>query len=218
MAEKKNTNKILTIGIVLILAIAAIVVIYVNLPQEKSENDNQTGGEFSDDTSDNDTEKPNTTLVVNYNNTEYEYNFEELENLQSTTGTARTLKSRPFFKSNSIIIEPPMNETADQYTGVEISKIIENVQNLPETYNVTLYAPDDYNTTFNNSELEGNIITYNETGNETQVEVSVILAYKQNGEYLPEDDGSLMVAIVGEEPISLSNIWVKSVVSIDITE
>lgn len=218
MAEKKNTNKILTIGLVLILAIAAIVVIYVNLPQEKSETDNQTGGESSDDTSDNDTEKPNTTLVVTYNNTEYEYNFEELENLQSTTGTARTLKSRPFFKSNSIIIEPPMNETANQYTGVEISKIIENVQNLPETYNVTLYAPDDYNTTFNNSELKGNTITYNETGNETQVEVSVILAYKQNGEYLPEDDGPLMVAIIGEEPISLSNSWVKSVVSIDITE
>jgi len=48
-------------------------------------------------------------------------------------------------------------------------------------------------------------------------DLSVVLAYKQNGEYLLEDDGPLLVAIVGDEPISISNIWVSNLVLIVIT-
>jgi hypothetical protein len=115
------------------------------------------------------------------------------------------------------MIIPPMNETANEYTGVKISTIIENIENLPERYNVTISAPDGYGATLNNTEINGNMVTYTEDGNETNPDLSVIIAYKQNGEYLSEDDGPLMVAIVGDEPISLSNIWVSNVVLIEIT-
>lgn len=212
MAEKKQTTKMLTIGLVIVIAIATIVMIYVNLPKETIDDETK-----DDQINDNEIEKPTVQLNVTYNNTEYTYNFTNIENLESTTGTARYLKASPFFKTGTIIISPEMNESAYQYTGVKISTLLQDIQNLPETYNVTLSAPDGYSTTLNNSEIAGNLVTYTENGNETDVEVSVILSYKKNGEYLPDDEATLRVAVVGDEPISLSNLWVSNVVNIEIS-
>lgn len=214
MAEKNNTNKMLSIGLVIVLVIAAVVMIYVNLPKEDT--NAGSGEDTQDETADNKTEKPTLTLTMTYNNTDYQYNFTDIENLQSTTGTARYMKASPFLKTGTIIIKPSMNESANQYEGVKVSKLLDDINNIPETYNITISAPDGYSTIFNKSQINGNLVTYNETGNKTSVDVSVILAYKQNGEYLSEEDGPLMVAIVGNEPISLSNKWVSNVVKIEI--
>ena len=209
-----DTNKILTIFLAVIICIAAVVLLYVNLPKDETTEDN---ADENDNANNNETVEPVILLSVIYNNTQNEYTLEDLENFSSTTGTARYMKASLFFSSGTIMIIPPMNETANEYTGVKISTIIENIENLPERYNVTISAPDGYGATLNNTEINGNMVTYTEDGNETNPDLSVILAYKQNGEYLSEDDGPLMVAIVGDEPISLSDIWVSNVVLIEIT-
>ena len=209
-------NKILTIFLVVIICIAAVVLLYVNLPKDET-TDDDADENTNDNTNNNETMEPVILLRVTYNDTQNEYTLEDLENFTSTTGTARYIKTSPFLSSASVIIIPPMNETANEYTGVKILTIIEDIENLPERYNLTLSAPDGYGTTLNNSEINGNMVTYTEDGNETTADLSVILAYKQNGEYLSEDDGPLMIAIVGDEPISLSNIWVSNVVLIEIT-
>ena len=211
-----DTNRILTIFLAVIICIAAVVLLYVNLPKDGTSDDN-ADEDANDNTNNNETVEPVILLTVIYNNTQNEYTLEDLENFSSTTGTARYMKASLFFSSGTIMIIPPMNETANEYTGVKISTIIENIENLPERYNVTISAPDGYGTTLNNTEINGNMVTYTEDGNETNPDLSVILAYKQNGEYLSDDDGPLMVAIVGDEPISLSNIWVSNVVLIEIT-
>jgi len=218
MTKEDTSSKMLTIILAIIISIAAIVFLYVNLPQDKTEDETGDGGTKDGDTGDSETEEPEVVLTVTYNDTDYQYTFSEIENLSFTTGTARYLKASPFKNSGTIIIKPPMNETANQYMGVEISTILEDIDNLPDTYNLTLSAPDGYDTIFSNTEIEGDMITYNETGNETNAEVSVILAYKQDGEHLPEEDGTLRVAIVGDEPISLSNRWVSNVVLIEVIE
>ena len=214
MAEKNNQNKIITITLAIIICLAAIVLLYVNLPDGSSDTDDET----TDDTNGGDeVEELSVVLTVTYGETENEYTLGELENFTSTTGTARKLKASPFFSTGTIMISPEMTEQANQYTGVKISTIINEISNLPETYNVTISAPDGYDTTLNNSEINGNMVTYNETGNETYIDISVILAYKENEEYL-SDDAPLKVAIVGDEPVSLSNIWVSDVVLIEIVE
>ncbi|PNX48295.1 MAG: hypothetical protein BV457_04030 [Thermoplasmata archaeon M9B1D] len=209
-----DTNKILTIFLAVIICVAAVVLLYVNLPKDGTSEDN---ADENDNTNNNETVEPVILLKVIYNNTQNKYTLEDLENFSSTTGTARYMKASLFFSSGTIMIIPPMNETANEYTGVKISTIIENIENLPERYNVTISARDGYGATLNNTEINGNMVTYTDDGNETNPDLSVILAYKQNGEYLSEDDGPLMVAIVGDEPISLSNIWVSNVVLIEIT-
>lgn len=209
-----DTNNILTIFLAVIICIAAVVLLYVNLPKDGTSDYN---ADENDNANNNETVEPVILLTVTYNDTQNEYTLEDLENFSSTTGTARYMKASLFFSSGTIMIIPPMNETAKEYTGVKISTIIENIENLPGRYNVTISAPDGYGATLNNTEINGNMVTYTEDGNETNPDLSVILAYKQNGEYLSEDDGPLMVAIVGDEPISLSNIWVSNVVLIEIT-
>ena len=176
MVEKNNTNKMLTIGLVIIIAIAAIVLIYVNLPQQDKTN--------QDTKNNKEKETPNISLNISYEEQKLQYTLEDMEKMENTSGTARYLKASPFFSSGTIIIIPPTNESANQYTGVKISKIIENIENLPETYNVTVSAPDGYSTTFNYTEINGNMITYNETGNQSFNEISVIIAYKKDGEYI----------------------------------
>lgn len=189
MAKEDMTSKMLAIILVVVISIAAIVVLYVNLPQENEAEDGTTDGQTddtvddtTDETEDNESVIPETLLTVTYNNTDYEYTFSEIENFTKTTGTARYLKASPFFSSGTIIIVPPMNETANQYTGVKVQAILEQIEELPESYNVSLAAPDGYDTDFNSTEINGDVTTYNETGNETNVEASIILAYKQNGE------------------------------------
>ncbi len=213
MAKEDMASKMLAIILIVVISIAAIVVLYVNLPQENEVEDGTTDGQ----TEDNESVIPETLLTVTYNNTDYEYTFSEIENFTSITGTARTLKWGYYESTGTVIIDPPMNETANQYTGVKVQTILEEIENLPETYNVTISA-EGYEQEFNSTEINGYIKTYNETANATYVEASVVLSYKENGEYLSEDNGPLMVAIVGDEPISPSDRWVTNVVSIEITE
>jgi len=203
MAKENSTNKIMAIALIIVLLIAAIVVIYVNLPKEDTKDENDQ------------TETPQVSLNITYGDQTVKYTFEDIVEMENISGTGRYLKASPFFSSGTIIIVPAMNETSNQYTGVKISKIIENIDNLPEIYNVTVSAPDGYSTTFNSTEINGEMITYNESGNESLNDVSVILAYKKDGEYL-EEKGPLMVAIIGNEPISLSNQWVSNVFDIEI--
>ena len=79
MAEKNNSNKMLTIGLVIIIAIAAIVVIYVNLPEEDKADDQITDDQTEDETENNESNIPETLLTVSYNNTKYKVNADKIQ-------------------------------------------------------------------------------------------------------------------------------------------
>ena len=213
MAEKNNSNKMITIALIAIICLAAMILLYVNLPDSE-----KTSDDINENIDEETVEKPIVNLSIIYDDQSITYSFDEIESMQSETGTSRYLKASPFFKDGQIIIKPDINESANQYTGVKITKLIENIEKLPDNYNVTISAPDGFDTTLSKEQVEGNMTVYNETGVESYADVIPILAYKQGSDYLDEEDGVLMVAIIGEEPITLSNIWVSNVVKIEITD
>ncbi len=205
MAEN-NSNKTITIALAVIICIAAIVLLYVNLPQDST-----------DTTDDNQNTEPLVLLTLIYNNTENEYTLEELENFTSVTDTGRYVKSK--LLPDTVLITPDLNESAWSFTGVAVKTLIDEFENIPDKYNITVTASDDWTSEYTKDQVEGTIDIYNETGNVTSTTgATMILAYTQDGEYIDEEDGPLRIALIGDDVITSSNLWSKMVVSIEIVE
>jgi len=68
--------------------------------------------------------------------------------------------------------------------------------------------------------LTGNVVTFDSSGAliEATKPLTILLAYYRNGKPLdPEKDGTLLVAIVGDEDlITQGRLWVKFVIKIEI--
>jgi len=207
MTQENISNKMLTTALIVIIILAAIVVVYVNL---------YNNGEKTDDDNNNQIQLPSVNLSISYGSQQINYDFEDIQDMEYVTGTSRYIKASPYFKDGIVIINPPLNESANEYTGVKISTLVDKLDNLPESYNVTISALD-YSTVLTNEEINGNISLFDENGILQDAESSVILAYKKDGEYLADDKGALMIAVVGDEVISLSNIWVSQVIDIEVT-
>jgi hypothetical protein len=96
--------------------------------------------------------------------------------------------------------------------------------NLSDNYSIIIYSSDGINTTYNYSVIQGNINIYNSTNPENDTPIShggvtMILAYKKDGEYLDEElDGNLKIAFINEDEglITSSKLWAKFVTSIEI--
>ena len=81
--------------------------------------------------------------------------------------------------------------------------------------NVTITASDGYNKTFSYDEIVGNIDIYDTYGNATEGNVTMILAYAENGKY-DFEDGPLRIAYIDDGLITPSSLWIREVVSIKI--
>jgi DMSO/TMAO reductase YedYZ molybdopterin-dependent catalytic subunit len=209
MAEKDSSNKLITITLVVVICIAAIVFLYVNLP----ENDTIIPDDEIEDPV-----EPVTLLTIIYNDTQKSYTLEDLENFSATTGYGRHIRGR--LLPDTVLITPDLNESAWIFTGVDISLILEEFEDLPDDYNITVTSSDDWVTPYSRDNVMGFVNIYNETGNITATSgATMILAYKQDGEYISEEDGGpLRIAFVNSDIITDSGLWAKWVVSIEIIE
>lgn len=155
-------------------------------------------------------EEPSVLLTVTFGDYQTNYTLEEIEALNSYTGTGG------YIKSNSVISD------INEYTGVSITTLFEEIPSIPDNYNVSIVSSDGWTVTYTKNDTLGFVDVYNETGEIIQNETAVmILAYKEDGSYYSEIDpeneiGPLRIAFVDDNAITSSKLWSKMVVSIEI--
>ena len=156
-------------------------------------------------------------LTITYENYSMNYTLNDLESMESYTGTGRYIKSK--LLPDSIVIE-----NSNSYTGVKIINLLDDISGMPENYNLSIISADGWFVNFTKNEVMGYVDIYDEMGNIISNQTTVmILAYKENGEYynvIGEDDdiGPLRIAFVGNDVITSSNLWSRKVVSIYINK
>ena len=190
-------KRILLVNILAFLVIIALTVGCIE--------DNETNGE----------EQSSVLLNITFGDYKANYTLEDIEALDSYTGTGGYIKTK--LLPDSVVISD-----INEYKGVRILTLIEEVPDPPVDYNISVVSDDGWTVTYTKNETLGNVFVYNETGeivaNETAV---MILAYKENGSYYSEIDteneiGPLRIAFVGDNVITSSSLWSKMVVSIEI--
>jgi hypothetical protein len=212
-----DTNKLLTLFLAVIICIAAVVLLYINLPKNETIESTSDDGNTNRETEDNETEEPVTVLTVIYGNEQTEYTLEKLESMDNITGYGGYRTSYPMIKGQGT------------YTGVPITELVELTAGIITNYSLIVTSNEDgdiQNQTYNYSTIQGNINIYNSTNasDNTPIEtgdVTMIVFYKEDGEYLEEDiDGKIRIGFVNEneEKITASGLWWKFVVSIKIIE
>ncbi len=198
MADKKN--KIITIVLSIIILIAIFTIIYVNLPEEK---------DTKDKTTNKDTE---TIFTITFGDEVTNYTLQDLEIFESFIGKGMLIRIGWL---PEVKLEGPFN-----FTGIKVDTIINQFDNLPNNYTVSVYSSDGKTTDYNKSTINGQVKIYNESGNITQTGgVTMILAHKKDGAYLTDPDkGPLRIAFINDGKITSSKLWAKMVVSIEIIE
>ena len=160
-------------------------------------------------------EEQSILLTLLFGDYQTNYTFEEIEALDSYTGQGGYIKTK--LLPDSVVISDIY-----EYTGVRITTLLDEIPNIPDSYNVSIVSSDGWTATYTKNETLGFVDVYNETGeiisNETAV---MILAYKEEGSYYSEIDpenetGPLRIAFVGDNVITSSNLWSRMVVSIKI--
>jgi len=212
MSNEEKTNKIITMVLLIIITLAAITIIYVNLAEDTDEEENRDQQDGTDDegSDDNKTEEA-VLLTVIFEDEQINYTLEELEALELYTGIGQLIKVN--WLPDNVVFEGPFN-----YTGVKISTFLDQFDDLPENYNLSVKSADQ-TAEFNFSELQGDIDIYNESGVISELGgVTMLLAYKKEGEYLDETEGPLRIIFVDDGKITLSLYWPKFVISLEITK
>jgi hypothetical protein len=218
MVEGKNSNKIISIILAIIICFAAITILYVNLPEENS-NTNEVGND--DTTEENkeqqETEEPVVILMMKYNGVENEYTLEELETMDTITGYGGYRTSYPMIKGQA------------NYTGVPITAIVDSIAGSITNYSLFVVSNDSgliQNQTYDYDTIQGNTNIYNSTNASDETPIgtgglTMIVCYQKDGEYLDvAKDGDIKIAFVNEdeEKITNSGLWWKFVESIEIIE
>lgn len=130
--------------------------------------------------------------VVGLDGEPIQLTMEDIEALPAVTGFAGR-------KSSTGHITPPA-----EFTGVLLTDLVDLVGGLSEQEGIRIQASDGYAMTFSYTQLaNGEFIAYDPgTGTETETDpLQVILAYKENGEYLiPDTEGNLRVYLINDDP------------------
>jgi hypothetical protein len=193
MALENKSYKIITIVLALIIIIAAITIIYTSLPKNENETENINGNQQENEI----------VLQTLYNDQYINYTIDEIQDLESFTG------SGGYIKSNNAIVGP------FNLTGIKISTILNQCNIRSENYSINIKAADENSTNFNLSFINGDIPIFNETGEKIEIgNATMMIYYKQNGEYLDDSDGPLRLAFIYENGYTSSKLWIKQVVSI----
>ena len=213
MAKDNESMKLLTIVLAAVIILATVVIIYVNLPGKETDDDQTDDTEDgTEELEEEDEEESEPIFSLIYGDTELEYTLEEIENMDLYTGSGAMIKTGWF---PEIVISGP-----NDYTGIEITYLLNQIENKPENYTINVISSDDRETEYNQSYIQGNVDIYNDTGDIIATSgVTMILAFKENGEYLNKTDaGNLRIAFVDDEKITSSSLWAKYVTSIEIIE
>ena len=216
MVEEKISNKLITTIFAVIIIIAAVVILYVNLPEDKNEKqtNDETGQEEEEEEQEEEEpeeEEPEYVFNLTFEDNQTNYTLEGLESLESYNCNATMIKVG-FLPE--VVIEGP-----NEFTGIKISTLLNQIEILPENYNISVKTSDGWIIEYNMSEIEGNLDIYNESGvviNNTGA--TMMLAYKMNGENLLEGEGPLRIIFCHDEFYTPSLYWVKLVTSIEVIE
>jgi hypothetical protein len=212
MAKNTKENRIMTIALTAILIVAGIAVVYVSMTSD--EDKNVDDGEKTTPDQNQTVNTSQILLSVKYGNDYSNYSLENIENLTEITGPVKYLKMRAL--PTTVIVDGPYN-----YTGVSMVDLLDDAFVLPDSYNVTVTASDGWETDYSYDEVQGNVMSYNEsTGNESGiVQGTMLLAFKEDGAYLNESTGGpLKIVFTGDNYIFSSRTTSKYVVEIDIIE
>ncbi len=194
---EKKVDRLVTAILAVVIIIAVAALIYVNLPHEESIPQNSSSNSQTNEQA---------YLVISYGNKSFNYTMSELMNMESYTG------SGGYIKKSGTIVGP------DNYTGVNVSTLLQGFYNLPSNYTLTATASDGYTVGYTYDEIIGHVPIYDESGNETGYSnLTMIIAYKENGVLLNESTGGpFRVAFVDDGAISNSKLWVRNVVHLSI--
>jgi hypothetical protein len=195
MTEGESKNKIITVGLVIVIFFAIAVLVYVNLPEQENE--------------DQETELRGYVNVI-YDDQSYNFSLNDLIKMDLVEGTGNYIKLGWL---PEIVIDGPFN-----YSGVDMTTILGKIEDLPDQYNITVTASDGKESIYSYEEIIGNVDIYNNTGNITgNGGVKMILAFKHDGEYIEDpEEGPIRIAFVDDGSITSSRLWTKLVVSIEI--
>ena len=205
MAEKNNSNKIITITLAVIICLAVAVIIYVNLPtkEEKTSDQGESGGK-TNNTQTNDSEK---VLTIIYGDEQINYTMDEIKSMTPYTSVGAKINKK-------FTITGPYH-----YTGVKISTFLADFTDLPSKYSLVATSSDGYIQSYTYDQVQGTVELLNETraslGNGS---LTMIVAYMQENEEISDsEDGPLMIIFI-DDYYTDSALWAKMVVSIEIVE
>ncbi|MBD3227288.1 MAG: molybdopterin-dependent oxidoreductase [Candidatus Lokiarchaeota archaeon] len=139
-----------------------------------------------------------------------------------TSYTLDELKSIGVVSGNGAYVNKIGKVTGpNDYTGIPITSLLDSIDNIPDNYTVQATASDDYSVEYSYSEVNGEVKIYNETGVEIGTSmITMIIAYKENGNLIDEDNGGpLRIAFIDEEgSITGSGKWLQSLVNLEVIE
>jgi hypothetical protein len=206
MDKKPKRQLTLTALVVLGIIFSICVLIYINLPQQETKDDDSNGADPLDTE-----DKAVSLLTIEYKEEKINYTLEELESLSPMTASGSYIKDKAL--PDSVIIKGPY-----EYTGVPISIILDDLPELPQKYSLITHASDNWTVTYNESQIQGNVAIYDESGIITGYGgVTMLLAYKEDGEYIEDPEiGPLRIAFVDNGSITSSALWTKMVVTLEI--
>ena len=197
-----KTNKIISAVVAIAIIISIVVLIYVNLPKqtETTEDDNTPAQK----------ESP-TVLTLIYNDEQQNFTLSQLERLEPYT-------AKGGYRSQSGFIKGLGN-----YTGVNITTLVNNLQPVPYQYTLQVFSDDGENASYNYSTIIGNVDIYNPDNASDpnpigKGNMTMVLVYQYEDEWLNESsDGKLKIAFLDENgSITKSSLWWKKVISIRI--
>lgn len=177
------------------LVFLLVIVLTVGCVEDNETNNEQNSGS-------------SVVLSVIFGDYQVNYTLEDIEALDSYNDTATMIKVGWL---PDVVTEGP-----NEFTGVKISTILDEIENLPENYSIKAYSSDGETTDYTKDNITGNVDIYNASGTIIGNNGStMILAYKINGEYFEEDTGPIRIVFCNEN-YTASNLWAKMVVSIEI--
>jgi len=196
--EKEKADiytKYTAILLAMIFIIAGCIYIYVNLPKNEEKNEEPT--------------IPNeeVLLTIVFGSKSFNYSLDDLMDFEVITG-------RGGYKKQSGTIIGPNN-----YTGVSVIEILDSIDAITDNYTIRAFAKDGQFYDYSMDEINGHVMAYNESGNETGIgNLTMILAYKEDDTLLNETTGGpLRIVFVDEEgSITDSALWLKETVMIEI--
>jgi hypothetical protein len=138
------------------------------------------------------------------------YSLDQIKGLPSTTGTAGTI-------SGAGVIS-----TAVQCKGVALTGLLGSFTGASAGSSIKITGSDGYFVTLTyNQIVQGSFATYGSDGAlvTPPVQTTAILEYEENGSALTSDLGPLRLVIISPPgQVARSNLWVKSVDSIDVLQ
>jgi hypothetical protein len=195
MLMTTKTNKILGALVAIAIIVSVAVLVYVNLPKQKDTPPKIT--------------PPTFTLI--YDDEQINYTIANLERLERYTAKGGYRTQSGFIKGKG------------NYTGVNITTLINILQDVPLQYSLKVFSEDGTNTSYNYSTIMGTVDIYNPDNASDpnpigKANMTMVLAYQYEGNWLDESsDGKLKIVFLDEKgSVTKSFLWWKKVTSIRI--